>query len=241
MSQSMTHYSIILPLSETSVPRAYLSSGFTTCTRLFGLPEPPGLPRWCSMPYTSDLPSLTVPLTVVEIFYEPYNYTLDSSKLLWGNRVGYRTTRVISKEWSVFLPATSTVRAVSASHIVIRWREADFIDVPTVTEDTTTLPTTGRFTPSVSVSPSCTNSADCPGAIDPGPFSHPGISKTTVVALVLGLVLFGIIVFRFIRKCRARRKGWRDFQGLELDDGGPNIGCLVLHNQANIDSEIMAE
>ena len=50
------------------------------------------------MPYTSDLPSLTVPLTVVEIFYEPYNYTLDSSKLLWGNGVGYRTTRVISKE-----------------------------------------------------------------------------------------------------------------------------------------------
>ncbi|KAI3317548.1 Alpha/Beta hydrolase protein [Xylariaceae sp. AK1471] len=172
------------------------------------------------MPYTRSLPSLTTPITLVEIFYEPYDYSLDTPWVGWGNRVGYRTTRVVSDEWSMFLPATSTIRAISASHIVVRWREADFTDAPYVTEGPA-LPTTGRLSPE--------------------PPLHTGVSSTVIAILALGVTLVVVAILLYLRHYRARRRSWRDFHGLELDDAGPNIGCLVLHNERNIDSEIMAD
>jgi hypothetical protein len=220
--------------------KSWPCSGFYTCTRQFGLPDLPGRPRFCSMPYTSSLPSLTTPITLVEIFYEPYDYSLDTPWVGWGNRVGYRTTRVVSDEWSIFLPATSTIRAISASHIVVRWREADFTDAPYVTEGPA-LPTTGRLSTSISVSPSCTNSADCPHQPGPEPPPPTRMSSTIIAVLALGVTLVVVAILLYLRHYRARRRSWRDFHGLELDDTGPNIGCLVLHNERNIDSEIMAE
>jgi hypothetical protein len=240
VSLSMNHSSMPFLLFDTAALRSWPCSGFYTCTQPLGIPAFPWRSRFCSMAFTSMLPSLTTPMTLVEIFYEPYDHTLDSSGLGWGNRVGHRTTRVVSDEWPVFLPATSTIRAISASHIVIRWREADFTDVPSVTSDPA-LPTTGRSSPSISVFPSCTNSADCPRPTGSAPPSPTGMSSKIIAVLTPGVILVVVAILLYLRHCRARRRSWRDFHGLELNDIGPNIGCLVLHNETNIDSEIMAE
>ncbi|KAM7187802.1 hypothetical protein V8F33_011017 [Rhypophila sp. PSN 637] len=102
-------------------------SGFSSCTRPFW--EMPGARnRRCSMPYTSNMPTLTSALTAVVIYYEPYD--ADNSA---PYQIGHSTTTVLSpaSTWPVLLPAMTAPTGVSISHFVVRWRNGEFSgDIP---------------------------------------------------------------------------------------------------------------
>jgi len=228
------------------------NSGFSTCTRRPGLP--PELPfnpdPWCRSPYTTARPDLQTPLTAVVIYCEPYDHRLDSSFNLWCQRVGHRSTTTIANEWPALQPANSVPRAVSASHLVIRWREGDITSRPVAPS-----PTPGREKPSAppdDPTQTCTSGTDCPPNAVPPPSSPlppppplstaPDRFRSVLPGLVVGVLLavLGLSVAIVFYRKRMRRKA--AFRGIEIEDIGPNIGCRVLHEGIVMaDDETVAE
>jgi len=106
-------------------PQAKRRSGVLTCRRPIWV-----VPQWpigredtyCPLSYTSQLPNLTTPITASVFYYDP---TL-AEGMAWPGTPGARTTTVISNSWPTLTPASTLPAMVIASHIVIRWREADF-------------------------------------------------------------------------------------------------------------------
>ncbi|KAH8586644.1 hypothetical protein B0O99DRAFT_50649 [Bisporella sp. PMI_857] len=226
-------------------------SAFTTCTRpWYKLPQQPMLPDTdCPRRYTSQLPRLTTPLTVSVFYYHPYDYNLDSGSP-WPYRVGFRTTMVLSESWPILIPATTTPKAVVATHFIIRWKDSDFsstLSPPVVSASISGSPPPGftgvdpitTSTPSYSQSgvpendgvtttrsmsgcPTCATKSSSP--LPSGKLSHGSIVGITIGSVVgtAGLV-FGVL-FCYFRN----RKGSPNSE-IELQDSGPNVGFLTLY------------